>query len=313
MTYQPASTPMSGTKDRRVATAFFDSREAAENARDDLVAAGFTPDSVSLAGGDATAGETASTDEPILPEQGGFWHALKEFFLPDQDRYTYAEGMRRGGYVLSLTTSSDEYDRAIDILDADGAVDIDERERNWLAEGWTGYSGVDPMLGVSPDNSTAGFGASLAGEDGFERPQPRMVETGSLTATADADAESRADPTRVGMGDGAPGTLNPDMRERIGSGTASMTPPTPTGPQDATMADNAAEFDRKAAIEDASLGAATRSGAEAPATTSTVGSTNQDTDDMADAWTSRRDTEVRRARVRGFIVDEKTRQNGSGI
>lgn len=302
---QTFTTPAEG---RRVATAFFDSRDAAETARRDLAEAGFHPDAIVLAGGDRAPAD----DAPILPEDGGFWHALKEFFIPDQDRYTYAEGLRRGGFVLHVTTEAADYGRALDILDADGAVDIDERERSWKSEGWTGWQeGVDPLAGTSrPDNSTAGFGASFAGEDGYQPPAPHeapSAETGSLTAAGTADAESRADPARVGTGPGTPGALNPDMRERIGAGTASMTPPTPTGAQDAAYHNNAAESEREAAIEDASLGSATRSGAEAPDTVSAIGSTNQDRDDAADPWTARRDDEVRRPRVRGYVVDHPNR------
>lgn len=288
---------------RRVATAFFDSRDAAEAARRDLGEAGFHPDAIALAGDRSPAEET-----PILPEDGGFWHALKEFFIPDQDRYTYAEGLRRGGFVLSVTTSAAEYDKALDILDADGAVDIDERERTWGSEGWSGWQeGIDPIAGTShrPDNSTAGFGASVAGEDGYQPPLPRDVraaETGSLTANGSVDAESRADPSRVGTGAGTPGTLNPDMRERIGAGTAGMAQSEPVR---AAREPDAADFDRKAAVEDATLGAPTRSGAKLPQVISSIGSTNQDRDDAADPWTSQRDTSVQRARVRGFILPDR--------
>jgi uncharacterized protein (TIGR02271 family) len=31
------------------------------------------------------------------------------------------------------------YDRAVDILDDDGTIDIGEREKTWRSEGWTGY------------------------------------------------------------------------------------------------------------------------------------------------------------------------------
>ena len=75
----------------RIATAFFDSRDAAEAARRDLAQAGFSPNAIKLAGDRSRA-----DDVPILPEDGGFWHALKKFFIPDQDRYAYAEGLRRG-------------------------------------------------------------------------------------------------------------------------------------------------------------------------------------------------------------------------
>lgn len=280
---------------RRVATAFFDSRDAAEAASRDLTQAGFHPDAVTLVGGQADTVD----DEPVLPEAGGFWHALKAFFMPDEDRYTYAEGLRRGGFLLSVTTAAADYERALDILDADGAVDIDERSRDWQAEGWRGWE--EGLAGANrPGNATAGFGASFAGEDGYQPPA-------SHEATPEEDAASRADPSRVGTGPGAPGTLNPDMRERIGAGTASMTPPTPTGHQGAVLRDNAAALDRKAAIEDASLGSPTRSGAEMPAMTSTIGSTNEDREDGADPWTTRRDADVQRARVRGFITDPRTR------
>jgi hypothetical protein len=306
------TTPTADAPGRRAATAFFDSREAAEKARADLIAAGIAADAVSIAGDDpavVTAQRAADRDAPILPEDGGFWHALKEFFMPDEDRYTYAEGLRRGGVVVSVQTPPADYDRVLDILDADGAVDIDAREQAWKMEGWAGWQeGLDPLGGglARPDSSTAGFGASYAGEDGYQTPPApppaphRLADTANVTATADPDAESRGDAGRVGTGPGEPGALNPDMRERIGSGTASMTPPTPTGPQDATLADNAVEG--KAAIEDASLGSPTRSGWETPQTTSTLG----DPDTAPSAWDSRRDDTVRRARVRGFILDPRS-------
>ena len=291
----------SASEDIRTVTAFFDSRDAADKARADLVVAGLSPDTISVVGG-----EQASAETPAV-EEGGFWHAMKEFFMPDEDRFTYAEGLRRGGFALSVHTGSDHYDRAIDILDADGAVDIDEREKAWRSEGWGGY----PALAGAPssdlayshaDAGTAGFGASFAGEDGY-------APTGSLTTAGASEDESRADTDRVGTGPDEPGLLNPDMRERIGSGTATMTPATPTGTQDATMNNNAANIDRgtpayatATAAEDAALGSPTRSGAEAPQASSTLGSPTAD--DVNSGWPDRmptRDESVRRGRVRGYV------------
>lgn len=342
--------PTSGNAEHsRAVTAFFDSKPAADKAKTDLIAAGLSPDAISVAGGD-----TLTTDAPV--DNGGFWHALKEFFMPDEDRYSYAEGLRRGGYALSVWTDEAQYDRALDILDADGAVDIDERERSWKSEGWSGYlpdAASDLGFG-SADASTAGFGASRAGADGY-------ASTGSLTERGTPGAESRADADRVGTGPNEEGLLNPDFRERIGSGTASMTPPTSTGPQDATLGNNAATSDRAreatlspdfrdsvgagatggtstasftgssapqardtpsyataADAEDATLGSPTRSGAETPAARSTVGSTMSDTaasrpQDAAGTGLARRDDGVQRARVRGYIADAKTDSAASGI
>lgn len=300
----------------RTVTAFFDSQADADKARTDLISAGVSPDTISVLGGADTAGTA-----PV--EEGGFWHALKEFFIPDEDRYTFAEGLRRGGYALSVRTGEDHYDRALDILDADGAVDIDEREQSWRSEGWTGFQpGADPLssdLGYEGgDAGTAGFAASRAGDDGYAPPA-------SVTTKGTEGSESRADTGRVGTGPNEPGLLNPDFRERIGSGTASMTPPTPTGAQDATMGNNAATSDRggssyttAADAEDAALGSPTRSGAEEPSAPTTVGSTTSAEAGagqkiVADAWSSRRDDQVTRSRVRGYIIDPENRSAASGI
>ena len=157
----------------------------------------------------------------------------------------------------------------------------------------------------------------MAGEDGYARP-------GSLTDRGTTEAEARADSDRVGTGPDEPGLLNPDMRERIGSGTASMTPPTPTGPEDSTMDNNAANRDRgtpayraASAAEDAALGNPTRSGSEMPAARSTVGSmTSSDPDraplERGTEWPVTRDQSVQRARVRGYIANPSgERSSGS--
>ena len=73
----------------------------------------------------------------------GFWETLKELFMPEEDRYSYAEGLRRGGYLLTVRTDTANYDRVVEILDRDGAVNLDERESSWRNEGWTGYTGRD--------------------------------------------------------------------------------------------------------------------------------------------------------------------------
>jgi uncharacterized protein (TIGR02271 family) len=62
-------------------------------------------------------------------------------FLPAEDRYAYAEGLRRGGFVLSVRSDDTNYTRVVDILDRDGAVDLDKQEASWRGEGWTGYAG----------------------------------------------------------------------------------------------------------------------------------------------------------------------------
>ena len=118
---------------RHSVTAFFDQREAAEKARADLLAAGFpAADVVFVPGAEAAAGVGPAHHQGILKS------LLDIFvFMPPRDQLTYAEGLRRGGMALVVRTGPDDYERAIDILDRDGAVDLDERESSWKAEGWT--------------------------------------------------------------------------------------------------------------------------------------------------------------------------------
>ena len=57
--------------------------------------------------------------------------------IPDIEVEHFAEGLRRGGAVVSvLTTSEAEAEEAARILDLNGAVDIEEHAAQWRATGW---------------------------------------------------------------------------------------------------------------------------------------------------------------------------------
>ena len=179
----------------RSVSAFFDTREHAETARRDLVAAGLLDSAISLTAG--TSGESAtgaSDPAPRAYHEEGFWESLKELFMPEEDRYSYAEGLRRGGYLLAVRTDTANYDRVVDILDRDGAIDLDERESSWRNEGWTGYTGrgalADSDASYNPPSAgTAGFGASDADRLGLGTAAMRSaapVGAGSRSSTPDS-------------------------------------------------------------------------------------------------------------------------------
>ena len=130
----------SSSSSQRMVTAFFDSRSDAEDAIERLADAGVPRDSIRFMPGDERdppddAGDAART------EPHGLWDSLGGLFLPDEDRGTYAEGLRRGGYLISVHVSDEQYERVLDILDDEGTIDIDERAESWRSEGWTGSSG----------------------------------------------------------------------------------------------------------------------------------------------------------------------------
>jgi uncharacterized protein (TIGR02271 family) len=141
---------------RRTITAFFDSRQDANEAIERLGRAGVARGSINIVeGADRTQGASVSRDD----EGPGFWEALKDLFLPDEDRATYAEGLRRGGYIVTVQADSAQYEKVIDILDDEGTVDLDERAQSWRQEGWTG-AGAGTALSGRSASTTSGRGAT---------------------------------------------------------------------------------------------------------------------------------------------------------
>ena len=96
----------------RTLTAFFDERGAAEAAAERLRGLGLTDASIRMTGGEEYAGRAG------YQEERGFWDSVLEFFFPPADSAAYAEGLRRGGYLVTVSgVPAEQYDRAVDILD----------------------------------------------------------------------------------------------------------------------------------------------------------------------------------------------------
>jgi len=139
---------------QRIITAFFDNKKDASEAVERLTRLGLTRDNIKMVegshGGSPSTTNQASTSRSNEPR--GFWESLGDLFLPDEDRYTYAEGLSRGGYLVTVKVTDAQYERALDILDDEGTVNIDERAQAWRSEGWTGWE----------QGSKAGYGQSGA-------------------------------------------------------------------------------------------------------------------------------------------------------
>ncbi len=165
----------------RTVTAFFDTRAAADKALADVVAAGVPSSMVSIVEGHGSTGSTAMTGTTgATANQEGFWGSVKNLFAPEEDKHAYAEGLSRGGYLLTAHTSEGHYDHVLDILDHEGAVDMNERETQWRSEGWTGTHAAAPALGTS---TAAGYGTTGASTTGLTSAATTPV-TGTGTTTA---------------------------------------------------------------------------------------------------------------------------------
>jgi uncharacterized protein (TIGR02271 family) len=147
---------------RRTITALFEDRADAVDAVERLVAAGIPRNDISL-----VEGSGAVTSGTVRHQEMGFWDSLKDLFLPEEDRSTYAEGLRRGGHLVAARVSDAFYETALDILDDEGTVDVEERATAWKQEGWTGHIHMPATAPLSVTGS-AGTG-SVAGRTAGER------------------------------------------------------------------------------------------------------------------------------------------------
>ncbi|RZA30854.1 MAG: DUF2382 domain-containing protein [Proteobacteria bacterium] len=136
----------------RTITALFESRVEADRAVNELVQdLGLDRANISLVAQEATTATTTSTSQA----EPGFWGSLKEMFMPDDDRATYAEGVSRGGIMISVQAEEAHVEQVETVLERNGAVDLDEREAQWRQEGWTGAT-TGTVVGSAAMGSTTG-------------------------------------------------------------------------------------------------------------------------------------------------------------
>ena len=81
----------------------------------------------------------AGYDKSSPYAEKGFFASIKDLFLPEEDRYAYAEGMRRGNVLLNATVDESQVTQASQALEQSGALDLDAQEASWKQSGWTGY------------------------------------------------------------------------------------------------------------------------------------------------------------------------------
>ncbi|WP_371347181.1 hypothetical protein [Ancylobacter sp. IITR112] len=70
---------------------------------------------------------------------GGIVGAMTSEGVPEERAHVYAEGVRRGGTVVSARVPDDREAEAQAILDAESGVDVGARERAYRDEGWTRF------------------------------------------------------------------------------------------------------------------------------------------------------------------------------
>lgn len=124
-------------------TALFDSRADAEAAKARLQTANVDADHVQIhdktSSGYKEQGYSTHNDR-------GVWDSIKNAFLPDEDRHTYEEGLRRGGVLLTADVDDERVDEAVGVLEEANSIDVDERASEWRSSGWE-YAGGNGSTG----------------------------------------------------------------------------------------------------------------------------------------------------------------------
>ena len=137
----------------RTITALFDQKADAEAAENRLKAANVDAGHIRIH--DKTSPNFHATGRSTTQEPG-IWGSIKHAFLPDEDRHTYEEGVRRGGFLLTADVGEEHVDEAVRVLEEADTVDIDDRSRQWRSSGWD-YA-PEAAAGAGAGAAAGGYG-----------------------------------------------------------------------------------------------------------------------------------------------------------
>lgn len=178
--------------------AVFDNRSDAQNAMDELLASGFTRDNVYVSSADLTgqgttglSGATTDTSPGTTHEEGvgaSIKHFFQNIFGSDHEEHAtrYSNFVTGGQHVLTLTTTSEpEVERAADVIERFGPLDIDERHDlsgNAASLGTSAYqpqSSSTLQAGSMQSGAQAGNLAGDVSDDLYKAPSGNMSGTAS--------------------------------------------------------------------------------------------------------------------------------------
>jgi uncharacterized protein (TIGR02271 family) len=137
-------------------TVMFKNRADAEIAKADLENELQLPaGAVQLHAQDAAGAATAPTQDT------GILAGLRNLFVPEDDRAAYASGIQRGGVLVSAEVDEARIEHAYDILDRDGAIDLDEQQSEW-SQNQQAIAGTATAAPMTTSSATGGIDAPLS-------------------------------------------------------------------------------------------------------------------------------------------------------
>jgi len=147
----------------RTITALFDSRADAEAAKNRLHMANIDASHVHVhdQSSQGFRSEGAYSDH----QDRGVWDSVKNAFLPDEDRHTYEEGVRRGGALLTVDVEESQIDDAVRVLEDSNSIDIDDRAQQWRSQGWNYGEGASAATGLGTTGGSFDRGTGTTVEE----------------------------------------------------------------------------------------------------------------------------------------------------
>lgn len=94
---------------------------------------------------------------------GGLIGGLVGLGIPEEDANMYAEGIRRGSTLVTAKVADDMSDRAAQIMQREGTVDLDTAGAAWRQSGWNGFdANAEPYSSETDDVRPATTAARAA-------------------------------------------------------------------------------------------------------------------------------------------------------
>lgn len=122
----------------RTVVGVFDDRTTAQSVVDELASNGFDRGHIEITShdsyaSDAARGNTGLSGSTHDNSGGGIGGFFRRMFGGDSDNdsHLYSEAVNRGSTVVCVTTDETNADRAVDLMERHGAIDIDERSKSW--------------------------------------------------------------------------------------------------------------------------------------------------------------------------------------
>jgi uncharacterized protein (TIGR02271 family) len=199
--------------------AVFDNHNDAVSAKNELLSSGFASADVRLSHGDETApggsmADSSATTSTDADNEPGIGTSIKNFFSDifgsDNHEHTskYSTAVEHGNHVLTVNTDSEpEVERAADIVERFGPIDIDEQ-----SEKWTGGAAASGAMMGSAGSMSGGQSMSLQSEgDGLPLNQQSLNDPNPMGTTYQEPLGARDELSTGSYGSGSGNLQNQSL------------------------------------------------------------------------------------------------------